>query len=238
MEVYPSASGSDNVSVIRLESVSKDYGTGGSRIRAVDSVSLEIQKGDFLTVMGPSGSGKTTLLNLIGCLDKPTGGHIFIEDSEISSMTDDELAYLRNARIGFIFQTFNLIPRMSVLKNILLPTRFSPHKKKEREEKALALVKKLGLEGKEVRTPNELSGGERQRVALARALMNDPDIILADEPTGNVDSSMEKQIMEILSDLNKKGQTIVVITHSDAVSKYGKRIIHMLDGKIVHEGGA
>lgn len=227
------------MSKIRLENVSKDYGTGDSEVRSVDSVSLEIQEGDFLAIMGPSGSGKTTLLNLIGCLDKSSEGSIFIDDAEVSSLSDDDLAYLRNERIGFIFQTFNLIPRMSVLKNILLPTRFSPHKKPSEIEKAHTILRELGLEGKEEREPNELSGGERQRVALARALINDPDIILADEPTGNVDSSMEKQIMEILSDLNKKGQTIVVVTHSGAVSTYGKRVIHMLDGKIVkEEGGA
>ena len=213
----------------------KIYELGTTKVPALRGVSLEIEKGAFASIMGPSGSGKSTLMNIIGCLDRPTEGIVEIEGIETTKMDRSQLAYLRNRKIGFIFQSFNLLPRASALDNVILPYLYSDQPKNDYKEKALGLLKLVGLESRVMHKPNELSGGQKQRVAIARALVNDPAIILADEPTGNVDSRSGLEIMALLQKLNDEGMTILMVTHDRYIAQHSKRIIHFSDGKIVNE---
>ncbi|MEM5872388.1 MAG: ABC transporter ATP-binding protein [Candidatus Aenigmatarchaeota archaeon] len=218
--------------IIELRNVSKEYGKGEAKVRAVCDVNLKIRKGENIAIMGPSGSGKSTLLHLIGCLDKPTRGKIFIDGKDVSNLNENELARIRREKIGFIFQFFNLIPTFTALGNVELPMIFS--KRPDRKERAKELLRLVGLEHRLYHYPSQLSGGETQRVAIARALANEPQIILADEPTGNLDSKSGKEIMELLVKLNKeKGVTLLVITHDISIAKYAEKIIRIKDGRIL-----
>lgn len=205
---------------------------GSETIRALRSVSIDIHQGEYVSFMGPSGSGKSTLMNLIGCLDTPSGGQYVLNGSDVSDMTENELAEIRNKEIGFVFQTFNLLPRASSLENVALPLIYAGYGKAEREEKALKALEGVGLGDRYHHKPNELSGGQRQRVAIARALVNDPSIILADEPTGNLDSKTSYDIMDLFADLHDKGNTIIMVTHEDDIAHYSHRIVRLRDGLI------
>ncbi|GAB5525730.1 MAG: ABC transporter ATP-binding protein [Roseivirga sp.] len=205
---------------------------GSETIRALRSVSIDIHQGEYVSFMGPSGSGKSTLMNLIGCLDTPSGGKYVLNGSDVSDMTENELAEIRNKEIGFVFQTFNLLPRASSLENVALPLIYAGFSKSEREEKALKALEGVGLGDRAHHKPNELSGGQRQRVAIARALVNDPSIILADEPTGNLDSKTSYDIMDLFADLHDKGNTIIMVTHEDDIAHYSHRIVRLRDGLI------
>jgi putative ABC transport system ATP-binding protein len=221
--------------ILRVSNLKKNYEMGSITVSALRGVSLEIERGGFVTIMGPSGSGKSTLMNLIGCLDHPTEGSVEIEGTETSRMSRSELAYIRNKKIGFIFQSFNLLPRMSALENVILPFLYSDQPKNRSKEKGLALLKAVGLEDRVMHKPNELSGGQKQRVAIARALVNDPAIILADEPTGNVDSHSGLEIMALLQKLNSDAMTILMVTHDPYIARHSQRIVHVTDGKITRE---
>jgi putative ABC transport system ATP-binding protein len=218
---------------IELKNIKKIYKTGAVEVHAVSDVSFKLDKGDMIAIMGPSGSGKSTLMHIIGLLDRPTSGQLLITDEKIDmKMPDRKLAKIRSKRIGFIFQQFNLLPRTSAIANVLMPTIYVKGKKPDFEEKAHKLLKLVGLSGREKHKPSELSGGEIQRVAIARALINDPDIILADEPTGNLDSKSGKEVMQLLVNLNKEGKTIIIITHDPKIAEYARRTVHILDGKV------
>lgn len=218
--------------IIETKKLSKIYGKGRTEVKALDKVDLKITKGEFVAIMGSSGSGKSTLLNILGCLDKPTSGSYLLENKAIVDKTKAEtLAKIRREKIGFIFQTFNLLPRTSALNNVILPAIYSGLK--NRKQKAKELLEKVGLEKRLNNKPNELSGGEQQRVSIARALMNKPQIILADEPTGNLDSKTGVGIMKLLRELNKEGVTIIAVTHDINIAKQTDRIIKMQDGKII-----
>ncbi len=221
--------------MLRVTNLKKIYEMGSITVSALRGVSLEIERGGFVTIMGPSGSGKSTLMNIIGCLDHPTEGRVEIEGIETSKMNRSELAYIRNKKIGFIFQSFNLLPRMSALENVILPFLYSDQPKNRSKEKGLSLLKAVGLEERVMHKPNELSGGQKQRVAIARALVNDPAIILADEPTGNVDSHSGLEIMVLLQKLNSDAMTILMVTHDQYIAQHSHRIIHLTDGKITRE---
>jgi len=199
---------------------------------ALDSVSFEIKKGEFVAIMGPSGSGKSTLMHILGALDKPTKGEYFLDGENVGKLNDDELADIRNQKIGFIFQAFNLLPRVSALKNVTIPMMYAGILKEKREKIAKKFIKMVGLEDRMSHTPNQLSGGQQQRVAIARSLVMNPSIILADEPTGNIATKQAIEIMEIFQDLNEKGHTILMITHESHIANYAKRIIRIQDGKI------
>lgn len=221
--------------LIRLQNVWKVYQLDAIQVPALRGLSLEIFPGDFVAIMGPSGSGKSTLMNLIGCLDLPTKGHIFLEDHDISKLSESRLAQIRGKKIGFVFQQFNLLHNLSALENVTLPMTFQNVPEKERKERARKLLGSVGLKERMNHRPNELSGGEQQRVAIARALANDPDIIIADEPTGNLDSTSGKQVMELLIDLHKnKNKTIVVVTHDPYVAGYSERTFNIQDGQLIH----
>lgn len=221
---------------IELKNIDKVYQTGKLKVKAVCGVSLKIQKGSITAIMGPSGSGKSTLMHIIGLLDRPTRGDLFIEGEKIDmKMPDRKLARLRLKKIGFIFQQFNLLSRATALSNVLMPTSYSSVSKKIAQKRANDLLKKVGLSDRQKHKPSELSGGEMQRVAIARALINDPEIVLADEPTGNLDSKSGQEIMKILLNLNKEGKTIVIITHDQKIADYAQKTIHILDGKIERE---
>lgn len=221
--------------VIELRNVSKIYCTTGVPVHALKNASLEIGKKDSLSIMGPSGSGKSTMLHIIGCLDKPTKGKVFINGKDISRLDENQIAAIRRKTIGFIFQFFNLIPNFTAKKNVELPMIFSKHP--NREKRAEELLKSVGLGNRIKHYPSQLSGGEIQRVSIARALANEPDIILADEPTGNLDSKSGGEILDILKDLNKnKGITLVTITHDRNIAKYSKKIIYLKDGQIIKRG--
>ena len=221
--------------LVKILNVSKIYGQPPNQVIALKDVSCEIKNGEFVAIIGPSGSGKSTLMNIIGCLDKPTGGQLLLEDKKVSALSQNELAKIRNSKIGFIFQSFNLLPRTSAIKNVMLPLLYSKVEKKQRENKAKQMLAKVGLEDKENATPSQLSGGQQQRVAIARALINDPQIILADEPTGNLDTKSSSEIMQILKNLNSEGKTIVIITHESEIAKNSKRIITLRDGQILSD---
>jgi putative ABC transport system ATP-binding protein len=219
--------------IIHLENVSKYYPMGETVVRAVDGVNISVKKGDFVGVMGPSGSGKSTSMHLIGSLDVPTKGHIFLDGEDISSMTESELAQIRGKNIGFIFQQFNLISTLTVKENIMLPMSLQGYTSEEREERVEKLLKKMELTNRADHYPNQISGGEQQRVAIARALANDPEVILADEPTGNLDSKTGQIVLDFLKELNREGKTIVMVTHSSELAHEYARIIYWLkDGKI------
>jgi len=220
--------------VIRLEGVTKTYDLEEDiKVNALKNVNLEIDKGDFMAIMGPSGSGKSTLLHMIGCLDRPSSGKIFLDRKDISKLNDSELARLRGKEIGFVFQTFNLYPTLTALENVELPMIIVGENRKDRKERALALLKMVGLEGRAGHLPSQLSGGERQRVAIARALANDPKLILADEPTGNLDSKSGADIMKMLVELNNDGKTVVVITHDHAIASHAQKVVRIRDGEII-----
>lgn len=221
--------------ILSVRNVAKIYELGSIKVPALRGVSLTIEKGSFITIMGPSGSGKSTLMNIIGCLDRPTKGSVEIEGIETAKMDRSQLAYVRNKKIGFIFQSFNLLPRMSALNNVVLPFLYSDQPKNHHRERALKLLKSVGLEDRVAHKPNELSGGQKQRVAIARALVNDPAIILADEPTGNVDSRSGLEIMVLLQKLNNEGMTILMVTHDRSIAQHSQRIIYLGDGKIIRE---
>jgi len=216
--------------LISLESIHKGYQLGKNFVPIIKGVDFEIEKGEFIVLMGPSGSGKTTLMNVLGCLDVPEKGSYLLDNHDVSSMSEDELSEIRNEYIGFVFQSFNLIPDLTVLENVALPSLYAG---KEDNEKATKILKEIGLGERMNHQPSELSGGQRQRVAIARALINSPDIIFADEPTGNLDSKSGKEVMEIFRQLNKKGTTIILVTHDDFTASFASRTIHLKDGLIV-----
>ncbi len=217
--------------LLKLINVSKIYKMDGSQVHALDNVSLEIKREEFISIIGPSGSGKSTLMHILGCLDKPSRGRVFFEDQEISKMDEVQLASIRNRKIGFVFQSFNLLPRTSVLDNVLLPCVYSSEKKPVLS-KAKKILQLVDLEERIDHLPNQLSGGEQQRVAIARALINDPAILLADEPTGNLDSKKGKELMKLFKELNQQGQTIILVTHDTEIAGQAKRIIKIKDGKL------
>jgi putative ABC transport system ATP-binding protein len=220
--------------VIKLEDVRKTYQLGKVELEAVRGISLEINPGAFVTIMGPSGSGKSTLLNMIGCLDVPSGGKIFLKSKDVTKMTETQLAQLRGRTIGFIFQEFNLIPNLTALENVTLPMIFQGKSEEERKRRGAELLSSLGLKNRITHQPAELSGGERQRVAIARAFANDPEVVIADEPTGNLDSTTGKMIMEVLVNFhNKEGKTIVVVTHDPNIAGYSEELVNIKDGQVV-----
>lgn len=221
--------------LIKLENVCKVYKTGELSIKALDNVSFEIKKGEFVSIMGPSGSGKSTLMHIIGALDKPTSGKYILDNKNISLLDEDNLSDIRNQKIGFVFQFYNLLPRTSALKNVMIPMSYGNVKKQDREKRAKKYLQMVGLGDRLDHTPSQLSGGQQQRVAIARALSMNPSIILADEPTGNIASKQAVEIMEIFEDLNKKGNTILMITHEKEIAEYAKRIIYIRDGKIAND---
>ena len=223
------------MAVIELKDIMKTYQMGDSIVHALDHVNLEIGVGEFTSIMGPSGSGKSTLMNVIGCLDRPTSGQYFLDGKEIGGYDDDELAVTRNQKIGFVFQNFNLLPRLSALVNVALPLVYAGVPEVERLKRARETLAAVGLGDRVEHRPNEMSGGQRQRVAIARALINQPAIIMADEPTGNLDSKSSYEIMDIFRQLNDAGKTIVMVTHEPDIAERTKRIIHMVDGKIVKD---
>jgi len=218
--------------VIELNQVNKTYKMDDVEVQALNGVDLKINKKEFVAIMGPSGSGKSTLLQMMGCLDRPTSGKIFLEGTDISKLNDSELARVRGRKIGFIFQVFNLYPTLTAQENIELPMMIVEENKKIREERALDLLKAVGLEKRAKHLPSQLSGGERQRVAIARALANDPSLLLADEPTGNLDSKSGKEILKLFVSLSKEGRTIVVVTHDQNIASHAKNIVKIKDGRI------
>ena len=218
--------------IIGIKSVSKIYNLGDTVVKALDNVSLSINENDYISIMGPSGSGKSTLMNIIGCLDVPTKGTYKFNNEKISEMNDSQLANIRNEKIGFVFQTFNLLPKLNSIQNVEVPLVYSSFARAERSLKAKEALKIVGLEDRMSHKPNELSGGQRQRVAIARALVNKPSIILADEPTGNLDSKSGSEILNFFDSLHKAGNTLIIVTHEDSVAKRAKRRIEIFDGKI------
>ncbi len=218
--------------LLRLKDISKVYELGAVRFQALTSVSLDIGYGEYVAITGPSGSGKSTLMHLIGCLDVATSGQLFMDSKDVSELSEFELAKIRNERIGFVFQQFNLLPPLTALKNVELPLLYGFCSKKEREERALSLLERVGLQFHATHRPNELSGGQQQRVAIARALVTDPSLILADEPTGNLDSKNALDVLDLFDELNSAGRTIVVITHDNEVASRAQRIVRIRDGQL------
>ncbi len=218
--------------LIRIEALSKHYTVGTETVKALRSVSLSIYKNEYVALMGPSGSGKSTLMNILGCLDSPTSGNYFLNNQDVSKMIDNQLAEIRNKEIGFVFQTFNLLPRSTALDNVALPLIYAGMNKFNRQERALKVLDQVGLSDRVEHKPNELSGGQRQRVAVARALVNSPSIILADEPTGNLDSKTSIEIMGLFNDIHQAGNTIILVTHEEDIALHAHRVIRLLDGEI------
>lgn len=221
--------------LITIKEIGRKYVIGAEVIHALKSVSLDIYKGEFVALMGPSGSGKSTLMNILGCLDTPTTGSYVLNGKDVSHMTDDALAEVRNKEIGFVFQTFNLLPRSTSLDNVALPLIYAGSSKKERQARATKALENVGLGNRMDHKPNELSGGQRQRVAVARALINDPSIILADEPTGNLDTKTSIEIMGLLEEIHSKGNTIILVTHEEDIAQHAHRIVRMRDGLIEND---
>jgi putative ABC transport system ATP-binding protein len=220
--------------VITLEGITKVYLTGSVEVAALKGISLHIPEGEFIAIMGPSGSGKSTLMNLIGCLDQPSSGRYILDGYDVSALTDDQLAWIRNRRIGFVFQSYNLIPRASAVHNVEMPLIYAGDSQ-QRRERAMAALESVGLLQRAGHLPNELSGGQQQRVAVARALVTDPAILLADEPTGNLDSESSLEIMKLLRELNHQGRTIVLITHEPDIAAFAQRVVRLRDGMIVSD---
>ncbi|MDO1444694.1 ABC transporter ATP-binding protein [Rhodocytophaga aerolata] len=218
--------------IIETSNISKKYVMGSEVIEALKSITISIDKGEYVAFMGPSGSGKSTLMNIVGCLDTPTSGTYILNNKDVSDMSENELAEIRNKEIGFVFQTFNLLPRSTSLENVALPLIYAGYNKADRTEMALEALKSVGLGDRAKHKPNELSGGQRQRVAIARALVNNPSIVLADEPTGNLDSKTSYEIMDLFEDLHSKGNTIIMVTHEEDIAQYAHRIIRLRDGLI------
>lgn len=221
--------------MIKVSHLTKIYKTGEMEVRALDNVSFEIKKGEFVAIMGPSGSGKSTLMHLLGALDTPTSGDYWLDGKKIADLDDNQLAEIRNKKIGFVFQFYNLLPRTTALKNVMLPLMYGNISKEEREKKAKKLLRIVGLGDRLYHAPNQLSGGQQQRVAIARALAMNPAIILADEPTGNIATNQAIEIMKVLDDLNKQGHTILVITHESEIAECTRRIIYLRDGKLIKD---
>ncbi len=218
--------------VITLKDIVKNYYVGTVVVRALRSISMDINKNEYVAIMGPSGSGKSTLMNLIGCLDTPTSGKYILNGKDVSKIDDNFLAEIRNKEIGFIFQTFNLLPRYTALENVILPLVYAGISKSERQDRAKYVLDSVGLGDRVTHKPNELSGGERQRVAIARAMVNKPSIILADEPTGNLDSKTSLDIMNLMDEIHDRGNTIIVVTHEEFIAKHARRVIRLMDGQI------
>jgi len=221
--------------MIEIKDVKKIYQMGRVEVRALNGITLFIKEGEFLSIMGPSGSGKSTLMHIIGCLDKPTGGKYLLNGKDVTTLDDDNLSMIRNKNIGFVFQTFNLIPRETCLYNVELPLVYAGIHSRKRRERAVEVLNEVALGSRIKHKPNELSGGERQRVAIARALVNNPAIILADEPTGNLDTKTGVEIMKVFAALNKRGKTVIVVTHEGEIADFTERIVHIRDGLIVKD---
>ena len=218
--------------IIKIRNIIRDFQLGQETVHVLKGIDLDIEKGEYVAIMGPSGSGKSTLMNLIGCLDTPTSGSYILNGKDVSQMSDDELADIRNKEIGFVFQTFNLLPRTTALDNVALPMVYAGYSKKDRTERAVQVLHDVGLSDRMDHRPNQLSGGRRQRVAVGRALVNKPSIILADEPTGNLDSKTGAEIMNLLEDIHKAGNTIIVVTHEEEIAAHAQRIIRLRDGMV------
>ena len=221
--------------MIQINNVTRTYGSGDIQVCALSDVSLTIKENEFVAVMGTSGSGKSTLMNILGCLDTPSAGEYLLSGSSIKNIDDEKLSKIRNEKIGFIFQTFHLLPRLSALQNVTLPLRYSDVTPEDAEQRGLEMLTKVGLGERSHHKPFEMSGGQRQRVAIARALVNKPDVIFADEPTGNLDSKTSHEIMGLLGELHRQGQTIVMVTHEEDIAAHAERIIRMRDGKIIED---
>lgn len=219
-------------SLINISDIKRDFQLGNETINVLKGINLQIDKGEYVALMGPSGSGKSTLMNILGCLDTPTSGSYILNNKDVSQMHDDDLAEIRNKEIGFVFQTFNLLPRTTALDNVALPMIYAGYSKPERNERAKKVLAQVGLDDRMDHQPNQLSGGQRQRVAVARALVNKPSIILADEPTGNLDSKTSLEIMNLFNDIHKNGNTVILVTHEEDIAKYAHRIIRLKDGMI------
>ena len=223
--------------MIRAEQITKVYKKGTQEVRALDDVTLQIESGEFVAIMGPSGSGKSTLMHILGCLDKPTEGNYFLDGTEVSTLDDRELSRIRCERVGFVFQSFNLLPQEDVLHNVEIPMIYRGVRRRDRLSRARDIVRSVGLEDRINHVPSELSGGETQRVAIGRALVNDPAIILADEPTGNLDTKTGEDIMKLFREINERGKTVIVVTHEPEIATHSDRIIRMRDGSIVDHDG-
>jgi putative ABC transport system ATP-binding protein len=221
-----------NDHVIRIRDLTRDYVMGTETVRALRGVSLEIRRNEYVAIMGPSGSGKSTMMNVLGCLDTPSGGEYWLNGQEVSRLSDDALARVRNKEIGFVFQTFNLLPRASALHNVELPLVYAGLASKERRARAAAALERVGLADRMHHKPNELSGGQRQRVAIARALVNEPSILLADEPTGNLDSATSEEIMRVFGELHGLGQTVIMVTHEPDIAAFAERVVVLRDGRV------
>lgn len=222
--------------IINIQNITKHYLLGEVLIKALNGVSLQINRNEYVALMGPSGSGKSTLMNILGCLDTPTNGSYILNNIEVAQMTDDELATVRNKEIGFVFQTFNLLPRLSAWENVAMPLVYAGIGRTKRREMAMEMLAAVGLGDRSDHRPNELSGGQRQRVAIARALINNPSIILADEPTGNLDTKTSVEIMQILDRIHREGNTVIMVTHEEDIAHYAHRIVRMRDGIVESEG--
>lgn len=224
------------MALLQLEGIRRVYRTGTELVEALKSIDLEIEKGEYVALMGPSGSGKSTLMNVLGCLDTPSSGTYLLNNKKVSEMSDNELAEIRNKEIGFVFQSFNLMPRLSAQENVALTLVYAGVSKEERMKRAAEVLKQVGLEDRMLHRPNELSGGQRQRVAVARSLVNRPSIILADEPTGNLDTKTSEEIMELFEEIHKQGNTVILVTHEEDIAQRAKRIIRLRDGLVESDG--
>lgn len=222
--------------VIDLKEITREFVVGQQKVRALRGINIEVKRNEYTALMGPSGSGKSTLMNVIGCLDTPTAGSYLLNNKDVSKMIDNELAEIRNTEIGFVFQTFNLLPRYSALENVALPLVYAGWTKKDRLERAAEVLEMVGLADRMDHNPNELSGGQRQRVAVARALVNKPSIILADEPTGNLDTTTSHEIMELFNEIHEKGNTVILVTHEEDIAEHARRVIRLRDGLVESQG--
>ncbi|EAZ88936.1 ABC transporter ATP-binding protein [Crocosphaera chwakensis] len=220
--------------IIRLEEITKTYGSGNTKVKALDNINLTIEKGEYCTIMGASGSGKSTLMNILGCLDRPSSGRYYLDNVDVSGLTDSQLATVRNGKIGFVFQQFHLLPQMTALENVILPMIYGEVFPTERRNRALEALEKVGLGNRVNNKPNQLSGGQQQRVAIARSIVNQPVLLLADEPTGALDSQTTEEVLNIFESLHEAGITVVVVTHEAEVARHSQRVIWFKDGKVVH----
>jgi putative ABC transport system ATP-binding protein len=225
----------NSIKMIDLQNISRLYGSGDIQVAALKDISLTIERNEFVAIMGSSGSGKSTLMNILGCLDSPTSGQYFLTGQQISAVKDQQLSKIRNENIGFIFQSFHLLPRLTALNNVTIPLRYTDVSQQQADQRGLDMLARVGLADRSHHKPFEMSGGQRQRVAIARALINDPSVIFADEPTGNLDSTTSAEIMDLLCQLHLSGQTIVMVTHEESIAAYAQRIIRMKDGNIIED---